>query len=105
MPPKEEEYPKSTALPLLLPESSTAGQLIKEAHSDGTLRPFINFGSTRHAIKQLCDIKVDMVQKIPLPASTDGDVFVDIRAGEKPEGERPSLKHMVFFLIKHRSKN
>ncbi len=55
-----------------------AGKLIKKASDSGQLRPYVNFGSIRFVIQQLCGLEVDVVRKITIPPPKDGDVFIDV---------------------------
>ena len=76
-----------------------AGKLISKANESGILKSFVNFASTKFAIKELCSVKVEIVQKISFPTPKDGDVFLHCRTVEKPKGERVTLKDLGFFKI------
>ena len=76
-----------------------AGELIKEADEADQLRSYVNFASTKFAIRELCGVTVDVLQKIELPVPSEGDYYVSCRVGEKsPEG-RTGLNQLEFYRI------
>ena len=77
-----------------------AASLIKNADEAGELKSFVNFASTKFAIKELSGVKVDVVQKISLPEPKEGDSYLHCRAGEKSSDGRIGLEQLQFFKIR-----
>ena len=82
-----------------------AAILIKAASESNTLKPYVNFGSTRFAIQQLCGIKVELVRKIAIPTPADGDVFLDVRLKADSAGGQVGVEDLEFFKIWFQNQN
>ena len=76
-----------------------AGKLIKEASEASKLRSFVNFASTKFAIRDLCGVKVDVLQKVELPVPSDGESFISCRVKDKAAEGRIGLEQLEFFRI------
>lgn len=76
-----------------------AVKLIKQASEDGSLRPLVNFGSTRFVLQQLCGIKFDLARKITIPAPSEGDVYIDVRLKSEAAKDRLGIEDLEFFQI------
>ena len=80
-----------------------AVEYILAANDSNSLESYITFGSARHAIRKLCGIKVEVAQKGLVPRPADGDIFLQMRVGEKPESGRPKLEDMEFLQVEYSS--
>ena len=76
-----------------------AGKLISNANESGNLKSFVNFASTKFAIRELCGVKVEVVQKVNLPTLKEGDSLLHCRVVQKSKGERIGLSDLNFFQV------
>lgn len=78
------------------PKSATG--LLNAASDANTLKPYVNFGSTRFAIKLLRRIKVKLVRKITIPNSRS-ITFFNGRMKIGSAGGQDGVNNLEFFKI------